>query len=665
MNGVAMPPRGSFRGPLAKAWGERALAPQLQTILQGAGELLTPAAFARASRLSAGNSWAAAAEQPKFRPVLTMAADETGSPWPQLLASQFARYFRDGNRTDYEWPLVERQSRLSRAVVMALVTEGDEPVSLPWLDDVIDGVMLLCEQTTWCWGAHEDVFNREGRMAANTARPFLDLGAGEVVAQLGWLDLVLGERLEARLPGIRARIREEAMRRVIGPFLDRDDWHWLGLDGHVHNWNPWIHSNVLLAALALIDDAKLRGRVVELAIEGLDRFLSSIPADGAIDEGFAYWWNGAGRALEALDLLETGSAGVLSVAGIEQVHAVLDFPHKMHLGGTWYLNVADGPARAHNGLPWEMVHGWALRLGHSDAARHAAAQLGEPVENTQYLGRLLHALATVPDGDPAWDEAAPGRVPSFCYLPSVQIMVARYLDPAGGGLTLAAKGGHNGENHNHHDVGSIVVAVDDIPLLVDAGQPTYTADTFGPHRYLERSMQSRWHSAPAPWGLEQQTGAGHAAVLLQAPTQAQPLLALDLAGAYGLEAGARWHRSAGLNVDGKVMVSDAWELSAIGGEDGSLVTAIHYLAAGTVKLDRVSRTAVIHPAGIPGVSDSQDQRGLSLRWDPGAAVVHLETWELADPMLQKYWGATLHRLRFEFPQATTAGEFTVSMEAVN
>ena len=85
------------------------------------------------------------------------------------------------------------------------------------------------------------------------------------------------------------------------------------------------------------------------------------------------------------------------------------------------------------------------------------------------------------------------------------------------GLLLAAKGGHNGEHHNHRDVGSVVVAVDGVPLLVDAGQPTYTAKTFGPDRYEIRAMQSAWHSVPAPFGLEQGTGKEFAADVLQAP----------------------------------------------------------------------------------------------------------------------------------------------------
>lgn len=183
---------------------------------------------------------------------------------------------------------------------------GEDELGGRFLAEVLDGVWLICEQTSWCWPAHDDAFRERGSVLPTVTAPYLDLGAGEAVALLTWVDQLLGARLEARYPGIRSRIRHEARVRVFQPFTERRDWHWLGLDGDVHNWNPWIHGNVITAALRLLDDpteADERARIVALAIEGIDRYVSVLPADGAIDEGYAYWWNGACRALEALDIV--------------------------------------------------------------------------------------------------------------------------------------------------------------------------------------------------------------------------------------------------------------------------------------------------------------------------------------------------------------------------
>jgi hypothetical protein len=719
---------GASAGPLAAAWGTSASP-------AGLTDLLARGLTRLRVRPRGDAAWLGVSDA-ALTGLAAQARKERGTAWPQPLVSHYARYFRDGNRTAYEELVAARQQRLTRAVVMALVagrgpgntgTEvdsetyaGNDAGSPAWLDEVIDGVYLLCEQSSWSWAAHDDVFSRSGEVMPDKSRPYLDLGAGEVAAQLAWTDRVLGEALDARAPGLRRRIRQETIERAITPFLERLDWHWLGLDGDVHNWNPWIHTNLIAAALFLVDDPQLQGRTVARCIEGLDRFLASIPADGAIDEGFAYWWNGAGRALEGLALLEEATGGELG-AGLPVVRQLVAFPHRMHVGSTWFLNVADGPARAASGLPWDMLHRWAVRLDDRVAAQHAAAFVSGQPEATAGLGRVLHALlggaerGVEPSGVDRSDteqgdmersdtEQAGGQFPPlvpFTYLPSVQIMLAREAAGSAQGLLLAAKGGHNGEHHNHRDVGSVVVAVDGVPLLVDAGQPTYTAKTFSPDRYDIRAMQSAWHSVPAPFGLEQGAGKEFAADVLLAPTPEDPTLQLALGAAYGLRP-EQWIRTSTLDRETRqVVVADRWDVQVLSESTVSPETAVSpqtagpdvditYLAAGTVHLGK-DGSATILPHGIPtadtqfsGQGQGQGQghgRGAVLRWEPAAAVVLVDEWPLDDPLLSEVWGARLTRLRFRLPgepmpekrlpgepipkELRAAGAFTLTVKATS
>ena len=674
-------------GPLARAWGTSASSSGLADLLAGGLSGLRIRPLGDAEWLGVSGSAVAG--------LAAQAWTERGTTWPQPLVSHYARYFRDGNRTAYEGLVGELQQRLSRAVVMALMAGRDAGTgpsgdtgragrvaqdagtagSPDWLDEVIDGVYLLCEQSSWSWAAHDDMFSRSGEVVPDRSRPYLDLGAGEVAAQLAWTDYLLGDALEARAPGLRRRIRQETAERVISPFLERLDWHWLGLDGDVHNWNPWIHTNLIAAALFLVDSPQLQGSIVARCVEGLDRFLASIPADGAIDEGFAYWWNGAGRALEGLALLEEATGGALDV-DVPVVRQLVAFPHRMHLGGSWFLNVADGPARAASGLPWDMLHRWAVRLGDSDAAQHSAAFLSDRPEATAGLGRVLHALLGGSEESAA--NASCGNAPlvPFTYLPSVQIMVARETAGTAEGLLLAAKGGHNGEHHNHRDVGSVVVAVDGVPLLVDAGQPTYTAKTFGPDRYDIRAMQSAWHSVPAPFGLEQGTGKDFAADVLQVPTRDDPTLRLALGAAYGLRA-EQWIRTSSLDRQARqVVVTDRWDLPDAP-DTATPDVDITYLAAGTVRLGN-DGSATVLPTGIPSadVPSGGHGRGAVLRWEPAAAVVLVDEWPLDDPLLSGVWGARLTRLRFRLPprllpeerppgKPGAPGAFTLTVEATS
>lgn len=643
--------------PLQAAWGGKADAAWLMTVLDDAKLRLLV-------RPASDPQW-----QRAVPAVLAQLAGEAesnkSSPWPQPLVSDYARYFRDGNRTAYEDLVAARQQRLTRAVVMAALPAAtlarvSATNASEWLDEVIDGAYLLCEQSSWSWAAHDDVYALSGEVVPDLSRPFLDLGAGEVAAQLAWLDHVLGGHLDERAPGLRKRLRHETLNRVIRPFLDRKDWHWLGLDGDVHNWNPWIHSNLIAAALLLVDEPALQAHTIARCIEGLDRFLAVIPSDGAIDEGFAYWWNGAGRALEGLALLDQATGGELNV-DLPVLRELVAFPHRMHLGDQWYLNVADGPARAADNLPWDMLQRWALRLGDSEAAAHAGAFASSMPDATAGLGRVLHVLLA-PDANARNARPEP-PLRAFSYHPSVQIMVARQTAGTVLGLTLAAKGGHNGEHHNHRDVGSVVVAVDGVPLLVDAGQPTYTAQTFGPDRYEIRAMQSSWHCVPAPYGLEQGTGPEFAAAVLREPTAADPVLALGLGSAYGLDDAGHWVRTSSLNREpGTVVIDDRWALPPHPENAGEPAdTDITYLLAGTVELGGEA-TATVVPDGIP---DSTG-RGVRLRWEPAAAVVLMDEWQLEDALLSEVWGERLTRLRFRMPAGLRSrGTFTLTVEATS
>ncbi|WP_166844456.1 heparinase II/III family protein [Isoptericola sp. BMS4] len=642
-----------FTGPLAAAL-EPALPAGREARTAALADLLrSPGSALPVPPTDAGTLWGPGgdlAADPAARPVLDAlvgaATADLGTPWPHPLASTAAALHRDGDRTAHEDLVFSRQHRLTRAAVAAAVT-GEERL----VDEVADGVWQLCEQSTWCWPAHDDARATRGWVLPSVTDPYLDLGAGEAVGQLAWLDHLLGTRLDERWPGLRARIRHEARLRVVEPFLRRRDWHWLGLDGHVHNWSPWIHGNVLVAALRLLDgddEAATRARVVALAVEGLDRYVAALPTDGAIDEGVAYWWNGACRALEALDVLAHATGGALDAldprVAPPALTATVAFPHRMHLGGDWYVNLADAQARLARPHPWRALHRAAVRLGDADAAAYAASRVGPggPLAHAEDgLGRTLRALA-----DDAWRRDATGPadppLPGRTWLASTQVLVARERPGTSAGLALAVKGGHNGEAHNHDDVGSVVVASDGVPTVVDAGRPTYTARTFGPDRYDIWCMQSSWHSVPEVAGTPQGAGRGFGArdvvPTLPAGEEQAAGLALDLAGAYPVAGLRRWRRDARLapGVEGGagwVVVTDEWDWADDGPGGGRAPTTVRWLLAGTVELG----------PGHARVRPLDGATPLLLSWPSGVRATLVDR-ELDDPMHTEVWGSRLTRL---------------------
>jgi hypothetical protein len=343
---------------------------------------------------------------------------------------------------------------------------------------------------------------------------------------------------------------------------------------------------------------------------------------------------------------------VLDASDIPALHETVAFPHRMHLGGDWYLNLADGQARVSAAQPWHALHRAARNAQDTDAAAHAASHrvAGTPAATEhEGFGRLLRGIT-----DPAWVDAAEATspFPREVWLPSTEVLLARELGGTSRGLTVAVKGGHNGEHHNHNDVGSFVVASDGVPVIVDAGRPTYTLQTFGPDRYDIWTMQSGWHNVPVIGGLEQSAGAGFAASDVEVSLADDvAALALDLSGAY--PGAAPWRRSVRLErATRRVVVEDSWtaapvaESAALARQDAP--TQVRMLLAGDVRQDAAG--VIVTP--LDGATP------VRISW-PEGIVASLVVRELDDPVLSSVWGARLTRLDLD---VTTRDSVAVTVE---
>ena len=139
------------------------------------------------------------------------------------------------------------------------------------------------------------------------------------------------------------------------------------------------------------------------------------------------------------------------------------------------------------------------------------------------------------------------------WLPDLQLRVYEQ-----DGLILCAKGGHNGESHNHNDVGSFMLYADGEPEIMDVGNMVYTAKTFiDETRYTLFNTRSMNHNLPLIGDCEQRAGAQHRARDVQ---RIDGGLSLDIAPAYGDEAGVkRCMRT--LRLDQALTLHDSMELA--------------------------------------------------------------------------------------------------------
>jgi hypothetical protein len=399
--------------------------------------------------------------------------------------------------------------------------------------------------------------------------------------------------------------------------------------------------------LRLVEEGATRRQLVVEAVAVLDRYAAALPEDGACDEGHDYWWHGPCRLLEALALLRHATCGKLDAFSIERLRRTVAFPHNTHLGGPWFVNHADASASPGPEHPWHALCRLGALTGDQAAMNHARVRrldLGLrdatwPAPPADSLGRVALALA-----DRRWlhAPAAESPLPASAWYASTEVMVARERAGSASGLAVAAKGGHNGERHNHNDVGSAVVALDGTPFLVDAGRPTYTAQTFGPDRYTMWALRSDWHNVPLIRGQGQGTGTVFRARRVTAVTgEAQAVFEADLANAYDAPGLATWRRRVSLDRKSRVVaIIDSWRWLA--GEEEAV--ELRFLLAG-----RVLEAAPGH-ASIETLSG-----GLAmLTWPVGFGFSVVER-DLDDPRHSRVWGERLTQLRLD-PRGASESE---------
>ena len=481
--------------------------------------------------------------------------------------------------------------------------------SLP--DEINDGVWLLCEETSWCLPAHQP-----GALP-DPARPVVDLFAAETAALLAYVDHLAGNSLD---PLVRRRLRDRVSSRVIRPFLERDDWWWLGLGDRrrrpLNNWTPWILSNLLVSSLLLdLDPLPVFSR----AVAALDRYLAGQPDDGGCDEGIHYWWRAGASVFECLETLSLACGSDFGAFAEPKLRAMARYPLTAQISRDWVVNFADGHARPSHEWEPQLLYRFGRAVGDEEVVAHALA-LRSPVSLSWSLGRMVSALS-----DPSW-RAAPGRelpLPARTWLPDTGVLTVRSRGGSSSGLFLAAKAGHNDESHNHNDVGSFIVALDGVPLIIDLGTEVYTGKTFGPDRYDLWTTRSSWHNVPSVDGVEQSAGRAFAARSVSA---SETSLSMDLAGAYPPEAGIEsWHRAVELSrPDGEITVSDSWRLR----HPASLVESVLVLS---------------RPPDLT-FSDRLDVSGLVISWDPGALRADVTERRIDDPQLRRSWGDAVYRV---------------------
>jgi hypothetical protein len=588
--------------------------------------------------------------------ILTHAEKDHAAGWPTLLASTFLDFKRNGNRSIYESQDFGRRSQLQR-LVLAECLEGHGR----FLDDIVNGIWLICEESFWGVPAHLGA-QHAGVGLPDVTEPIIELFGAETVALLAWTKYLLANQLDKVSPLINKRIILEAERRQLAPYRNRVDFVWQGLDGknrHLNNWNPWINSNLLAANFLLQPDPKLRLALTSKITRSLDAYLNQYWPDAGCEEGPGYFGRSPLSYFECVDLLESATGARTAIFANPFIDAMGRYILNTHITGDSYINYGDAHIHASPDGPVLFRFGRAVHdaeltaFAAWNAARNGVTATGLPLSGSQNtnltgLGRSIPAITlaneirTAPQVDVMVRDV---------WYPYLGLMAAREKENSANGMYLAIQAANNGRSHSHNDSGSYILYHNGDPVAIDVGVEAYTAKTFGPDRYTIWTMQSAFHNLPTIGNIMQHDGTNFKATgVAYDKTDRQASLRCNLSTAYPAEAGLRsWLRTATLHRgdSGSVTIEENFSLS-----HPQIVT----LSLMTPRVPTVNTTGMLRLT-------TKDSVPVMLHFPINELTPVIEPIPLTDAGLRSSWGPQIYRVLFKTKQPVASGNWLFHFSA--
>ena len=408
--------------------------------------------------------------------------------------SKFRLFAEKGERNLYEYAFNQHVDKLTLYAYKTLIY-GDE-----YLYDLEDALYDVLSIYVWALPAHVPDINEENYYE-------LDLASTAIGATVATIDYLLGDKLH---PQLRKRIDTELRRRILDPFK-KQIWHW---EDRYNNWTSVCAGSTAVALM--LKYPKEFDKLLPRFSENMRKFIAGFSDDGVCYEGAGYWGYGLSAFVMYAILVKKYTKGKIDYFKDEKVKNICCFFEKV----TLYPDVITcyGDTGTDIKINEFLLH--SLKKIYND-------DIFIPQQSRMYLpvNQLAQLLLFLENYDPS--------------VKSDELRNAEhYMSHAGwytkrtDSYSLAARGGWNGDSHNHNDVGSFIFAVDNRQILCDMGTRYYTKDYFlMPDRYFYLETSSRGHNCPIINGQYQ------ANLPERSTTQfSDGVFSVDFANIYGIDA---------------------------------------------------------------------------------------------------------------------------------
>jgi hypothetical protein len=559
-------------------------------------------------------------------------ARELDHSWGALNATAYMEYSRTGNRNKYDHASWARRRALASLVIAECIENQGR-----FMDDIVNGIWCICEETFWDIPGHGYMMKRQDPLP-DVSDQVIELFSAETASLLAWTYYLLQTKLNGISVMVGERIQLEVRKRILEPFLTRNDFWWMGFNQQrmLNNWTPWCNSNCLSVFLLLEDDPERREAAVIKTMRSLDHYIDRLHSDGGCEEGPKYWIYGGGMLFDCLELLYDASGGKINVYQEPKIGQIGRYIYKAYINDSFYVNFADSTPKIQ--LPSELAYRFGRRIGDDRLSGLGALELKkqrEEATNFEFptMFRMLPALFHY-----AEIEQFTGESPYIrdAWLDGIQLMVAREQQNSIRGLYLAAKGGHNDESHNHNDIGQFIVYCNGSPMIIDPGVLTYTSKSFFAERYTIWAMQSGYHNVPAINGIGQMNGRQYRATDVKFLFDNRAAsLSLNIASAYPESAKIRsWIRTIRLIRDSSpyIEIKDEYHLEQVTDDIALNLMTPHspqFEEAGSVILQ------------------DENSNQIRIQYNREMYTVTSEKISLEDEIMRDAWGNHLYRIQLK------------------
>ncbi|OGV46737.1 MAG: hypothetical protein A2017_07125 [Lentisphaerae bacterium GWF2_44_16] len=567
--------------------------------------------------------------------------------WKVLPATLYMEFSRNGNRNNYETEFFKRRRDLGILVIAECMEYKGR-----FLDKITDALWAILEESSWCIPAHAARLEADP-LPRHDEYDRVDLFAAETAMVLGEAYYLLRDALWKISPSLCNRIKSEIRKRVILPVLSYpDNFWWIRGSG---NWSPWCSSNVLGAAMYTQEDkgelAILAGKLTAV----VDRYFENYPKDGGCDEGVMYWGVSAGAVLVFLEVLYCAVSGKIDIFHEPFIRDMAGFIEKAYIGGEgWFWGFADCIPKLslHRGRTYR----FAERTGSENLKNlvllsmhewNKDGQISVPFEykfTGASLSHILQELFWIP-GDAIAEKQ---KMALSTWFPELQLWMERE-NIEGSGFTVFAKGGHNGERHNHNDVGHFTVFYDNNPLIVDLGTGVYSRDNFSNERYSLWHIRGSAHNAPLVNGFEQAQGREYqAGNVIRSSAQDIAVFAMELENVYPKDAGVKYLKRE-ITLDrntGKtpLTLKDSVEIEA-----GKSEISINMYSPAKVTLPEDGLIVFNEKAGM--------------FYEKDKFKVEVSDVSINDERMRISWGGSLRKITLRYP-ASSKGEYSLKFKRI-